>query len=147
MMDKSVKSNGYYVQSSAELGTSYEYEIFDLTNVERVNKGLQPYEWRNDLAGVARNHSKDMSDNGYFSHTNRQGQAPWDRAKQAGITYSYYSENIAYGQQNAMHVVNGWMNSSGHRKAILSKDSAGLGVGVWFRSDNTPYYTQNFIKN
>lgn len=147
MMTKGVKSKGYYVQSSAELRTSYEYEVFDLTNVERVNKGLEPYKWRDDLAKVARDHSKDMIANNYFSHTNKQGQAPWDRAKQAGISYSYFSENIAYGQKDAMHVVNGWMNSSGHRRSILSTDCTGLGVGVWFKSDNTPYYTQNFIKD
>ncbi|WP_105616555.1 stalk domain-containing protein [Vallitalea okinawensis] len=146
IMDSSVTSSHYYGNGSEELRISYEKEIFDLTNVERVNKGLQPYTWEDDVTVIAREHSKDMSDNSYFSHTNLQGQAPWDRAKQAGINYSYYGENIAMGQKNAIYVINGWMNSSGHRKSILSSDYTGLGVGVWFANDDQPYYTQNFIK-
>lgn len=146
MEDTGVKRNSYYATGSDALRTSYEQQVFELTNVERVNKGLQPFIMKEDVASVSRMHSKDMSEKNYFAHNNLQGEAPWDRAKKAGISYSYYGENIAMGQKDALSVVNGWMNSSGHRKNILSKNYSGLGVGVWFKSDNTPYYTQNFIK-
>ncbi|MBR8644979.1 hypothetical protein KEH51_13740 [[Brevibacterium] frigoritolerans] len=35
----------------------------------------------------------------------------------------------------------GWLNSKGHRDAMLNEEFTGLGVGVYKN-----YYTQNFIK-
>ncbi|MDY0396277.1 CAP domain-containing protein [Virgibacillus halophilus] len=34
----------------------------------------------------------------------------------------------------------GWLNSKGHREALLNKDYTNLGVGVY-----KFYYTQNFL--
>lgn len=146
IMAQSAKRNDYENKSAEALIASYEKQVFDLTNVERVNKGLQPFEWNEAVAVLARQHSKDMSDKNYFSHTNLQGEAPWDRAKKANIKYSYFGENIAMGQWDAIQVVSGWMNSSGHRNNILKEKYTGLGVGVWFNEKNVPHYTQNFIR-
>ncbi|WP_170311503.1 stalk domain-containing protein [Vallitalea okinawensis] len=147
MIDANVSNSSYYGNGGVELGVSFEKDIFDLTNVERVNRGLEPLIWKEDVATVARLHSQDMSDNIYFSHRNLQGEAPWERATDAGIKYSYYGENIAMGYKNAIYVVSGWMNSSGHRNNMLNENYSGLGVGVWFTENNVPYYTQNFISN
>jgi len=48
-----------------------------------------------EIAKVARAHSEDMVLNNYFSHTNLQGESPFDRMKKAGISYSSAGENIA----------------------------------------------------
>jgi uncharacterized protein YkwD len=39
------------------------------------------------------------------------------------------AENIAAGQRTAPEVVDGWMNSPGHRKNILSRDVSQIGIG------------------
>ncbi|MEK1830243.1 CAP domain-containing protein [Priestia megaterium] len=49
-------------------------------------------------------------------------------------------ENIASNYQDGIAAVEGWLNSEGHRKALLNKEFTRLGVGVYEK-----YYTQNFI--
>ena len=48
----------------------------------------------------------------------------------------------------AKELVKGWMNSSGHRKNILSKYGLELGIGIYLKIDNDGwpkfYCTQNF---
>lgn len=145
LIDKSIELSmkGYYGQSSAELRKSFEREIFDMANVVRVRNNKTPYKWSDDMADVARNHSKDMADNNYFSHTNLDRKSPFDRMKDAGINYKMAAENIACGQTSAIFAHEGWMNSSGHRKNILG-DCKELGVGVHFGGSYYIYYTQNF---
>ena len=49
------------------------------------------------LRCAARKHSKDMSVNGFFSHTGSDGSTPWARMNSAGYTYTRAAENIAAG--------------------------------------------------
>ena len=93
------------------------------------------------LAAVARAHSADMRDRGYSSHNNPDGESPFDRAEQAGL--SARAENIARGQDDAKAVMNAWMNSAGHRRNILNCDLTRLGVGV-AEGSGGPWWTQLF---
>src|SRR5690606_8430686 len=99
------------------------------------------YDW--ELARVAKHKSQDMKDKGYFSHTSPTYGSPFTMIKNYGINYKSAGENIARGQRTAKEVVNAWMNSSGHRANILSKDFTHIGVG-YVTSGN--YWTQMFIK-
>ena len=90
---------------------------------------------------MARAHSVDMRDRGYFDHTNRAGQDPFDRAEAAGL--SARAENIARGQDDAAAVMDSWMNSSGHRANILNCSLTKLGVGV-AEGSGGPWWTQLF---
>lgn len=136
--------HAFYGTPDDRLAQSYEREIFDLANVERSKRGLVPFAWNDKLADVARLHSADMAASGYFAHEDLKGQAPWDRATAAGITYSSYGENIAAGQPNAIMAHHGWLNSPGHRKNLLG-DFRELGVGVAFGGNMHIYYSQNFM--
>ena len=54
-------------------------------------------------------------------------------------------ENAASGQKTPSEVVEGWMNSPGHRAAILTPETKEIGVG--FEIDDlsgTTYWIQNF---
>lgn len=134
----------FYGPATEELAASYEHEIFDLANAERARRGLKPYEWNGQVAGVSRSHSADMAEQDYFAHASLQGAQPWDRAVKAGLRYSSYAENIAAGQKDAFEAHNGWLNSTtGHRENMLGKTSE-LGVGVAFGGSMSAYYTQNF---
>ena len=53
-------------------------------------------------------------------------------------------ENIAYGYSTPAQVVNGWMNSEGHRKIILSASYSKIGVGC-YSSGGVLYWSQFFI--
>jgi len=125
--------------------SSFAYRVFELTNQERMKAGVSPLEWSDSLAAVALAHSKDMAVRGFFDHTNPEGLSPFDRMKNAGISYRRAAENIAAGQQSPEAVVNGWMNSSGHRANILNPQLTHLGVGYYAGGSYGSYWTQCFI--
>lgn len=120
-----------------------EAEVVRLVNVERQKAGLKPVQASSKLADVARLKSKDMADKNYFSHTSPTYGSPFDMMRQFGINYRTAGENIAKGYLNPASVMNGWMNSQGHRENILNPSFGTLGVGA-YKVGNTIYWTQMF---
>ena len=120
----------------------YEKEVVRLVNIERAKNGLSSltYDW--EISRVARYKSQDMKDNNYFSHTSPTYGSPFQMMKSFGITYKTAGENIARGYKTPEAVVNGWMNSSGHRANILNSSFTRIGVGY---VPNGHYWTQMFI--
>lgn len=127
------------IWNSIETGT--EQEIFDLTNVLRIRHKLKPLKWDENTAKVAYGHSKDMSENDDFSHSSKKFGSLEDRLKTARVVYKAAGENIAANYTDGPAVVEGWLNSKGHRESMLNKDFSHLGVGVFQK-----YYTENFIR-
>lgn len=134
--------------SKPDTGTSdnsvseYEKKVVELVNVERAKYGLPALTLNTKLSAVARAKSQDMKDKKYFSHTSPTYGSPFDMMKSFGITYKSAGENIAMGYKTPEAVVNGWMNSAGHRANILSSSFKEIGVG-YVASGN--YWTQMFI--
>lgn len=122
--------------------TSYEKEVIRLVNEIRVKNGLKEltYDW--ELCRVARYKSQDMKDNKYFSHTSPVYGSPFQMIRNFGISYRSAGENIAKGYASPQAVVNGWLNSEGHRANILNSSFTHIGVG-YVASGN--YWTQMFI--
>jgi uncharacterized protein YkwD len=123
----------------ADLGA--EDQVLALVNVQRAAAGCDALGADAALASVARAHSADMRDRGFFDHVNPDGLDPFDRASQAGL--SARAENIAYGQQSAAAVMDAWMDSSGHRANILDCSLTRLGVGMADGAGG-PWWTQLF---
>ena len=117
-------------------------KIFELTTNERVKRGLSPLTRDTILDYASYLHSKDMHDNNYFSHTGRNGSSPTTRASAVGYAYGV-GENIASGQISAFNVVEGWMNSTGHRANILDSTYDEFGTG-YYADESDSYWTQNF---
>lgn len=125
--------------------SAFAEEVLRLVNTERQKNGLSSLSLDTSLSNVALTHSKDMHDNGYFSHTNLSGESPFDRLKKAGISYQSAGENIAAGQTTPSAVVNSWMNSDGHRKNILSSSYNKMGLGYYKGTKGyKSYWTQVF---
>ena len=122
--------------------SAYEQKVVELTNQERAKNGLSALKVDVTLSKMAHEKSRDMSANGYFSHTSPTYGSPFDMMKKYGITYSYAGENIAMGQQTPEEVVKAWMNSAGHRANILNKNYNYIGVGYVSQGN---YWTQEFI--
>jgi len=121
---------------------AYEEEVLRLVNVERAKYGLSALKVNWELSRVARYKSQDMCDNNYFSHTSPTYGSPFAMIKNFGISYRTAGENIAMGYQTPAAVVQGWMNSSGHRANILNSSFTQIGVG--YVADGN-YWTQMFI--
>ncbi|GKU82875.1 CAP-associated domain-containing protein [Niallia sp. NCCP-28] len=147
IIDESLEKNrnDFYTKSTTDLKQGFEYQLFDLTNASRVNNSLTVLKWDDRVKDTARKHSLDMAEHNYFSHTNLEGQSPFDRMLEMGIRYTMAGENLAYGQYSSIFAHEGLMNSLGHRENILQKDFRYLGVGVAFNTKSQPYYTENFI--
>jgi hypothetical protein len=134
------------------VNAEYEQQVVDLVNLERANRGLPPYKRVTALDEAARYHSADLGQDNYFDHNT------YDRVN-GNLVYvcdtwtrigKYYAgasgENIAAGYSTPQSVMNGWMNSTGHRNNILSTHSREIGVGYANQSgsDYYHYWTQDF---
>ena len=126
---------------AAPAGGGTEEQVVALVNQERAAAGCGPVSADGGLASVARAHSEDMRDRGFFDHTNLDGLDPFDRADRAGVAAR--AENIARGQVDAADVMNSWMNSAGHRANILNCGLTRLGVGI-AEGGGGPWWTQLF---
>lgn len=109
-----------------------------LINAERTARDLEPLRRDARLAEAAQVHSSDMAQRNYFAHTSPGGRDAGDRARAAGYTPQVGStwrvgENIGYGSGplgTPRRLMSGWMDSPGHREAILTPQFAEVGVGV-----------------
>lgn len=125
----------------ARIEEGMEKQIFDITNMIRNRFEHQQLGWDQKIASVAFQHSKDMAEHNYFSHISPEGKGLQERLKDHKVYYFSAGENIAAQYPDAPAAVEGWLNSEGHREALLNKDYTHLGVGVY-----RDYYTQNFLE-
>ena len=151
-----------------------ERRIHALTNAQRRSRGIPELEFDDRIAKVARTHSQDMVSRGFFEHINPNGEDPGARGRKMGYkcvknygtyyteglsenlmhTYLYDSElthtGIAIGydwrtpEEIAQITIDGWMNSPGHRRTLLTATYDREGIGVVISSDREVFVTQNF---
>jgi len=114
-----------------------ETEVLRLTNDERTKQGLSALAPDSKLHDVAQAHSDDMLTDDYFSHDDQSGCSSSCRATNAGYRWKAIGENIYMmsgykmtPEQTAAMMVDGWMNSPGHRKNILNESFTESGVGL-----------------
>jgi uncharacterized protein YkwD len=118
-----------------------EQQIFDLTNILRLRHSLETVQWDEKVSEVAFSHSQDMFETENFSHTSEKFGELSDRLDVGDVFYQLAGENIAANYIDGPAVVEGWLNSKGHRETLLNKEYTHLGVGVYHK-----YFTQNFIQ-
>ncbi|GAA3236026.1 CAP domain-containing protein [Dactylosporangium siamense] len=124
--------------------SSLESEVVALTNSYRTANGCGALRIDTRLVAAGRAHSTDMVTNNFFSHTGSNGSTFVQREVAAGYTTGASAENIAWGYRTPKEVVDGWINSPGHKANILNCGSVAVGVGLAYKADGTPYWTQDF---
>ena len=127
---------------SSVFRTAYEEKVISLVNAERAKYGMPALSANSGAASVARLRSKEIVQS--FSHTRPDGRSCFTAATDLGVTYFSAGENIAYGYETPERVVNGWMNSEGHRKNLLSGSFTKIGVGC-YEDHGVLYWAQFFI--
>lgn len=120
-----------------------EQQMVQMVNMERNKQNLAPLVMESRLRDLARSHSQDMLERGYFSHFTPEGKSPFDRMAAAGITYSFAGENLAF-SANVELAMQGLMQSPGHRANILSPNFKKIGVGVIDAGVNGEMFSQEF---
>ena len=106
-----------------------EQRMLDLVNQERAAAGLRPVVADPELTEVARRHSADMFARGYFAHDTPEGRTPFDRMRDANVTFLTAGENLALAPTLPV-AHTGLMNSPGHRANILRPQFGRLGIGI-----------------
>ncbi|HTM68091.1 MAG TPA: CvpA family protein [Candidatus Binatia bacterium] len=120
-----------------------ESAMIALVNEERTKRGLRPLKYDAALTRLARAHSADMLERGYFSHVTPEGLSPSDRADAAGIRYIVFGENLALAP-DVPTAHQGLMDSPGHRANILAADYGRIGIGIQDAGVYGIMVTQNF---
>lgn len=69
-----------------------------------------------------------MARNGFFSHVSSSGETVLRRVRRQGYDACFVAENIALGQQSQAAALDSWMNSTPHRKNILSSRTTEFGI-------------------
>ncbi|GEM_PF-4154373 len=153
-----------------------EQEILHLTNKERKKEGLTLLKHHDPVSYAARKHSEWLmatynepfspSDNILIFHEGKDGTEPVDRLNNDNIyDFDMSAENVGSAtsfefyspgeipdsekdeKEIAKNMVNGWMNSPGHRENILTPELEEIGVGIAIDSKNLLFIgTQNFIR-
>jgi uncharacterized protein YkwD len=152
--------------------TDLANRIHAQVNEKRKKYGLRSLAWSNALSRIAAKHSRDMANRNYLGHDTPEGKTFPDRYRQDGYSCEIRIGNLTYaGAENialsrlynsmttvngvayyhwnsvreiALQTVDGWMNSAGHRKNILTPYWRQEGIGVEIGPGNRIYITQNF---
>ena len=114
------------------------FAVLELTNQERAKESLAPLTMDTTMLEAAMQRAAETLV--YWSHTRPDGTASFT-ALPFGNSIS--GENIAVGQENAAIVVDGWMNSEGHRENIMNGSFTTIGVGCFYQG-NLKYWVQVF---
>lgn len=116
-------------------------EVIRLTNIERAKYGKAPLQYHAGLQKAAMLRAQEISIK--FSHDRPDGTDSSTAIYENGVGCSD-GENIARGYTSPETVVQGWMNSLGHKAAILRKSSTHIGVGFYQNSYGTYFWVQDF---
>ncbi len=140
----STSTGGNLTPPAGNVNVDMANQILKLVNAERKKAGVPLLTLSTDVSSVAQVKSSDMAKNGYFDHNSPTYGSPFSMLTSFGVSYRSAGENIAKGQQSASAVMKAWMNSSGHKANILSKNFTQLGVG-YSANNGSPVWVQMFI--
>ncbi|SFN19079.1 MULTISPECIES: CAP domain-containing protein [Streptomyces] len=116
-------------------------QVLNLVNAERAKAGCSPVTVDAKLTKAAQDHSQDMADHQNMSHTGSDGSDMSERLSRVGYAFRSAGENVAAGYGTAESVMDGWMNSPGHKANILNCGFKEIGIGL---AQPGNYWTQNF---
>jgi uncharacterized protein YkwD len=133
----------HYTVTNPRVREDLESRMLEMVNEERQKEGLSPLKADPEMREVAIAHSKDMFAKGYFSHVNKEGKTPAQRAREAGVRFLIAGENLALAPTLKI-AHEGLMNSPGHRANILNRSYGRVGIGILDGGRYGLMVTQNF---
>jgi len=122
--------------------SSFEVELLDLVNQDRVSKGLSALSVISEISYVASTHDDYMISNGVASHDNFEQRSA---SLKSGLGAISVSENVADGFNTPTSVLAAW-NASPTHKANLEGNHTHYGLAVKADSNGKKYYTLLFIR-
>lgn len=124
--------------------SSMESSILALINAHRRSRGLPDLQNNDAIRQQSLQHSANMATGKTaFGHNGFEQRVKNFSASVGFVTAS--AENVAYGSRSARQVVDGWLNSAGHRKNIEGNYNL-TGIGVYADRKGVLYFTQLFAR-
>jgi len=99
-------------------------------NEYRAEHHLPPLREDARLDAAAGDRMRDMEDQGYWAHESPDGRSPFTWLAPNGYAFHYAGENLATGFDTTELLVEGWMESRGHRANILSPHFEDCGIAI-----------------
>jgi uncharacterized protein YkwD len=99
-------------------------------NEYRAEHHLPPIREDVRLDAAAGDRMRDMEDHAYWAHESPDGRSPFTWLEPNGYTFRYAGENLATGFETTEVLVEGWMESPGHRANILSPHFEDCGIAI-----------------
>jgi uncharacterized protein YkwD len=135
------------VDSERQMWELVNHDRRDPANAKETGGRAQPLKWNEKLAEAARAHSRDMLQQRYFSHFDRQGKSPFVRINATGIHWSALAENIAI-NRTVREAEDSFMDEprfqQNHRGNILDPKYTEVGIGIVQAPNGDLYITQDF---
>ena len=142
------KASGISASAMVKIA-SIEHLVFNIVNQKRVENGLKPLVWSDELEGVARGHSQNMAEFDFFSHRGMDNKMVSDRADDAHLgKWRAIGENIAFNRGFADPIAKAvqlWLDSPSHRNNMMNENWREAAIGVAIAADGSYYFTQVFL--
>lgn len=125
--------------------TGFESDMLKQVNAQRAKNGKSALTLNQFLCASARVRASEIAKDGCFSHIRPDGSGCFTAI--SGVSYRTAGENIAmgtWGYYGVDEIMDGWMNSEGHRANILNGDFSEVGFGCVVVNGNG-YWVQMFI--
>mgnify|MGYP000886172557 CR=1 FL=1 len=133
-------SSGQDEENSASLDqlspntVAYRNEVLRLVNIERKKAGLNELTMTNtNLLKAAQRRANEIAVRYNPPHTRLDGRSWSTVLAEYNVFWRATGENMAAGYQTPAEVVEGWMNSPGHRANILNENFNQIGIGYAYR--------------
>ena len=108
--------------------SAQEWEVLRQVNLRRDEEGLQPLTMIEPLQNAMDIRAEELLIR--YDHERPDGSSCFTVLEEVGLTsLQPTGENIAAGYPTAAAVMDGWMNSPGHRANILKQNATHVGVG------------------
>ncbi len=114
-----------------DLETEWELreDLLKLLNKERTAKGLTPYTLDKTLTVSAQNFAEHLVVNAFYSHMDKWGNEPFDRAKNAGYI-GWVAESMVWRKSSVQDAVDWWKRSNLHWTNIQNPKYTKAGIGL-----------------
>lgn len=139
------EKSGAVIMSTTTPGLSTKRsELLAAHNAKRRTKcGSNSLTMTTNANEAAVYHAKDMATENYFSHDSRNPFERWYDRIDRFVTRPVGGENIAYGYSTVSGVMEGWMNSDGHRRNIMDCSFKYVGFG-YAENNGRRYWVADF---
>lgn len=164
---KKVMNNGCYAEGKSGYFEYGAKQAFVIQNQYRLEQGVVPLIWSEELNSVAKLRSKELVK--FFSHTRPNGTYcqtafvdyfGYERCKRFQANYreltkingfekvrsaeNCYIENIGSGSYGVEKIMDAWKNSPGHYNALTKSELVTGSIVCYRNSENTQYWISSF---